>query len=545
MTVEQIDQFFIKTAADNPRSSLELQSLQRYSPHHVVTVELKDIFSRLWPREAKWMTRLLLKTTEPAKVPASFFANSGSLKLPQCLPAFLNLSCPAPTTLMCGKTKMIKAKKPVVPSPTPRLANTITPRRPPTPERHGSPETDLRPRERGRRNSRGLKSLNRSVSRPRTTKVKGNGHELPESIPTPPSSSPMSLPPALKTSENSDPQPAAKRRRISKESSPGTYVFKRGILGPIRETNISNNHSLSKNLVNAKVPRDSLSQEKNPQNHPSFPLANSSQPRMPPGSKSADTLRPAQEKAPNDSHEHRTRSKVVSPTVILEDDMQSNETLPTPASSDPASQSPQGKMNSDADTAEPSRLDAGIQVQLEDVPRLSIENPQDPSLVVPSPLPKWLPLSTTIPNSPMIIGGAGRCTISADPNAKRCPLTDCIFLPSPYLPAHVIDSLKTSLFAHHGSRYITSVKDLGGPSLPHRCQATNTNYRKVVLIEPSDIDEMAQVRREVQDLDLKRRNGRKYWTAFYDWRLLGDIGSNEWGEEVEGNSWERCFWALE
>lgn len=225
VTVEEIDQFFIKTAAHNPRSSLELQSLARHCPNFDAHATLKDIFSRLYPSQAKWMTRLLLKTTDPVQVPASFVADSGSFKLPRCIPILFDLSSsPAPTTLMRGKTGRISVIKPIIPSPIPPSANTIARRRSPTPERRGSPETEFLPGRRGRQSARGrgLESMNRSVSKPRTTRFY---RKVP--LPTPPSSLPKPLDPASNVSEKSAPQSSTKRRRLSRDDFP---VFKLGYL---------------------------------------------------------------------------------------------------------------------------------------------------------------------------------------------------------------------------------------------------------------------------------------------------------------------------
>ncbi|CAG8973172.1 hypothetical protein HYALB_00008764 [Hymenoscyphus albidus] len=557
VTVEEVDQCLLEIAAHNNQSSLEIQSLRSSCLVNDPDGSLRVIYCRLRPQEAKWMTRLLLKRTDPVKIPADFGVTSGHSMLPNCIKVRVELSSSSPTTLHIGKTGLVKAKpQPLTPC-TPQSSNPINGRRSPTPERRerrGSPETDLRPRKRGRRNSRGLKSMNRSVSRPRTIEQKEIGHVLRESIPTPPSSKPMPpnqkptpLPPTPDVPEVSHPQPVTKRRRISRESSPGPIVFQKGILRPSRLTKITNNPPPNKVLANSKATRDSLPEEKSPQNCPAFQLASSGEGRMVSVPKITDT--PASSLSEADlvwerTSRSRDTHKASSLEKITDQNMASSQPpLPTPASSDAASKSPQGEMNLEVDATEPSISNSAKTIQPQDVPRPSVENPQSSSSTPVPPTTLSTSTSNTTSTSPLITAGIGPCSLSPNP----CPLTSSIFLASPYLPSSAQERLTSFLLPIHGCTYITNLTDLFHPSLPTRNHTTHTRYQKIVLIEPREPAISARFMHEVQDHRLSQGGGcelkRKEKIQIYDWRLLEVIGGREHdGRAMEG-AWEKCWMA--
>lgn len=87
--VEDIDGVLLQIASFNTESSLEVQSLANTpgwnNADHVTL--LGDLYRQLQPREAKWLTRLVLKNLTPLKVPddLDLSASSGHSNLPQCL----------------------------------------------------------------------------------------------------------------------------------------------------------------------------------------------------------------------------------------------------------------------------------------------------------------------------------------------------------------------------------------------------------------------------------------------------------------------------
>ncbi|CAG8956252.1 hypothetical protein HYFRA_00003632 [Hymenoscyphus fraxineus] len=551
VTVEEVDQCLLEIAAHNNKSSPEIQSLRSSCLVNDPDGSLRVIYCRLRPQEAKWMTRLLLKRTDPVKVPADFGVTSGHSMLPNCIRVHVELSSSSPTTLHIGKTGLVKAKPQPLPPCTPQSSDPINRRRSPTPERRerrGSPETDLRPRKRGRRNSRGLRSMNRSVSRPRMVEQKEIGHILQESIPTPPSSKPKPsspkpppLPPTPDVPEVSYPQPVAKRRRISRESSPGPIVFQKGILRPSRPTKITNNPPPNKVLANPKVTRDSLPEAKIPQNCPAFQLASSGEGRMVPVPN--NTEQPASSLSQADVVRDRTSKsrdthKAPSLKKIMDSNIASSQPLPTPVSSDAASQSLQEEMNSEDNTTTPSLSSHSAKpIQPQDVPKPSVENSQSSSS---TPV---LPTTLSTSTSPLITAGTGPCSLSTNP----CPLTSSIFLLSPYLPSSAQERLTSFLLPIHGCTYISTLTDLFHPSLPTRNHTTHTRYQKIVLIEPREPTISARFMHEVQDHQLSQGGGcelkRKEKIHIYDWRLLEVIGGREYdGRAMEG-AWEKCWMA--
>jgi hypothetical protein len=57
VTVEDIDQILLRIASHNPKSSREVQSLAKTWPDADYVELVGDLYKKLAPREAKWVTR--------------------------------------------------------------------------------------------------------------------------------------------------------------------------------------------------------------------------------------------------------------------------------------------------------------------------------------------------------------------------------------------------------------------------------------------------------------------------------------------------------
>ncbi len=93
VTVEQIDQALLQIAAFNKESSPEIRSLaQTWDDADYVTL-LGDLYQKLQAREAKWLTRIILKDHAPLQFPETLelSASSGHSHLPRCLNVSIKL----------------------------------------------------------------------------------------------------------------------------------------------------------------------------------------------------------------------------------------------------------------------------------------------------------------------------------------------------------------------------------------------------------------------------------------------------------------------
>lgn len=85
VTVEQIDQSLLRIASHHKSSSAQVKSLALEDRNYDAIEILGDIYRRLTSREAKWLTRLILKDYSPAKFPDSLVCQSNHSFLPRCI----------------------------------------------------------------------------------------------------------------------------------------------------------------------------------------------------------------------------------------------------------------------------------------------------------------------------------------------------------------------------------------------------------------------------------------------------------------------------
>src|SRR5689334_17046763 len=108
VTVEEIDQAFLRVASQNPASSPEIQALVTACPNVDVIDEFARIFNRLHPREVKWLTRLILKTIEPAKFPTDLNLASNQSQFPNVVKLNVEFPTSSPVALQLGGTGVWK-----------------------------------------------------------------------------------------------------------------------------------------------------------------------------------------------------------------------------------------------------------------------------------------------------------------------------------------------------------------------------------------------------------------------------------------------------
>lgn len=85
MTVDEIDQALLKIASHNTRSSPQVRSLASNVKAPDTIELLGSIYRRLQGREAKWLTRLILKDYGPVKFPDRLDVASNMQFLPTCI----------------------------------------------------------------------------------------------------------------------------------------------------------------------------------------------------------------------------------------------------------------------------------------------------------------------------------------------------------------------------------------------------------------------------------------------------------------------------
>ncbi|KAG9236543.1 hypothetical protein BJ875DRAFT_371891 [Amylocarpus encephaloides] len=118
VTIEILDTLFLKIASQNKGSSLQVHSLATVHQDQSPIDSLREIFTQLQPREAKWLTRLLLKNTGPFTVPTDFIVSSLQSQLQNCVK--VHIALPASPVLKVGVTGMVKT------TPTPKQVATPT-----------------------------------------------------------------------------------------------------------------------------------------------------------------------------------------------------------------------------------------------------------------------------------------------------------------------------------------------------------------------------------------------------------------------------------
>lgn len=116
----------------NPGSSCAVQSLkeQHEAPPDRIEV-LEELYLRLQPREAKWLTRIILKNFGPVTLPGGFPVPGNVTHLPNSLPVMLNFPTEPPTPKRRSRTRVkrgVGSNKPDQPLPTPPTSSPNLPR---------------------------------------------------------------------------------------------------------------------------------------------------------------------------------------------------------------------------------------------------------------------------------------------------------------------------------------------------------------------------------------------------------------------------------
>lgn len=84
VTVEEIDQSLLEIAAHNEHSSPEVRAAKKSARCDIIEI-LGNIYRRLRSREAKWLTRLILKDFGAVKFPEELSCGPNIRSLPQCV----------------------------------------------------------------------------------------------------------------------------------------------------------------------------------------------------------------------------------------------------------------------------------------------------------------------------------------------------------------------------------------------------------------------------------------------------------------------------
>ncbi|KAL2062635.1 hypothetical protein VTL71DRAFT_5707 [Oculimacula yallundae] len=108
ISVEEIDQSLLRIAIFNERSSLAVKSLMLQNEKHPDRIDiLETLFTRLQPREAKWVTRIILKNYGLVTLPDSFPLPGNVSHLPNSIPATFRfpLEPPIPTRWIGTRVK--------------------------------------------------------------------------------------------------------------------------------------------------------------------------------------------------------------------------------------------------------------------------------------------------------------------------------------------------------------------------------------------------------------------------------------------------------
>lgn len=128
------------------------------------------------------------------------------------------------------------------------------------------------------------------------------------------------------------------------------------------------------------------------------------------------------------------------------------------------------------------------------------------------------PLQTRIPGSPhkehtacVCQDNTGVCQLAK----KTCPLSNCIFLLGPCLANY--PWVTENLIPWHGARFITNprlCKDLS--KFSRNCPKTGKTLRKIALVESHRTRNAIQLMQKIDTLKLRSSNGSKEWVEVYD-----------------------------
>ncbi|KAF4626573.1 hypothetical protein G7Y89_g11585 [Cudoniella acicularis] len=498
VTVEEVDQILLKTASRNPSSSTEIHSLAAACKDFDTIDAFANLYERLKPREAKWLTRILLKTIEPAKFPADLGLESNQSNLPNCVKLHVEFPSSTPVALQLGGTGVWK-------SSTQQTANKTSTQRS-SPARGSSPGGSL--------------SVRATVTKPVLSKQR-------PVITTQASTSSTRRRPL-----NESPRRNQKRRYISRGSSPGPIVFQRGVLRPIRSTEISNNSSQPTSLSNpsSKTPNRPPASPRNTvairpgARCPTFQLGISRPSPKPDASNLTLQTPPSLAPSPK-AHNNASYSQQVRQT----------EKCPESQSLAPSCQP---EVIAETQRPIPVKTAGSHSTLMTPLPSSApiLPTPPAPTSTVIRQSTKSKQLKATLP-SPLVTAGRGKCRLATG----TCPLTNYILLLSPLIPK--ISYIQEKLLPWHGSLYLTSLTFLSHLSLPRHCPLTRKKYRKIVLVETHTnyTKETGDFLKKIESLNLKRSGGRKQWVEVYDWRLLECMAKIDQGKRLDYCPWKRCF----
>jgi hypothetical protein len=588
--VEEIDRVLVSIASRNQSSSELLKKLAVGRKDDRPITELHEILNRLQPREVKWLTRLLLKNTGLVTVPADFAVSSYQTQLPNCVTVHVGIPKSTPPVLQLGGTGTVRASGS---TERPRLSPI---KEPITPLSQGAPQrssgNDMFRSDRGRRSRRDLKTLKRDISKPRSFLKLSDG-------PVPSLSTPASVVthPIPAVDEISS-RWRTKRRRTVRHVSPNALMFQRGVLQPLRPTSITTNLSLGTTSASSHSQKSTTNSD-----HPICSNENTTKsafwvssgltqdpaavifeddgPRIP---KSATPKR-NEDFSPVSHPETPWGVNTVKRKLHPRNELRANEPLAaaskvfqTPTNSDQHARpqfvahqapiatnttslqtSPHSRPRRSKNDATHNRVAAKSK---EPTPRSAAVSPSSVRLTmdahpvrlstkadnsqIASPSECVARISdvhpsprTRICTSTSLIKAGGRaCNLGT----ATCPLINCIFLVPDTLPSIVKSRLITNLLPQHACTYLTSIIKLADNSLPRRCPVTSRKIRKIVLIEPRELEESRKTLTQVEGLKLTRSQNRKVWVECFDWRLLEGISRREL--EIEGsgaNPWKR-YW---
>lgn len=116
VTVEDIDQTLLKIASHNPNSSPEVRSLAAKVKTYDAIELLGKVYRSLGGKEAKWLTRLILKDYGPIKVPEHLDFSSSMQFLPTCVRVSAEIPIADAFPALREGTGIIKGTKSMGPS---------------------------------------------------------------------------------------------------------------------------------------------------------------------------------------------------------------------------------------------------------------------------------------------------------------------------------------------------------------------------------------------------------------------------------------------
>ncbi|KAH7389079.1 hypothetical protein BKA64DRAFT_679770 [Cadophora sp. MPI-SDFR-AT-0126] len=107
ISADEIDQALLRIAIFNAGSSEAVRSLKEQDETAPDRIEiLEGLYLRLQPREAKWLTRIILKNLGPVTLPNGFPVPGSVTHLPNSLPVMLNFPAEPPTPKRRTRTRI-------------------------------------------------------------------------------------------------------------------------------------------------------------------------------------------------------------------------------------------------------------------------------------------------------------------------------------------------------------------------------------------------------------------------------------------------------